>query len=155
MNTQDETTISASELKGLKEMSPIEDVQVNGSSIVTDGVANVPVATSSVFGVTKAGNGLFASSGALTINKAPSNIVKVGTQQYAPIVPYNQHESTFYGLAKASGDTTQSQSDNAVGTYTDDAKSSIQTMLGLGDVVRTTDYCTDNTTGVARTNSSF
>lgn len=111
----------------------LTDVQINGTSIVEDGVANVPVATSSVFGVTKPGNGLFASNGALIINKAPSNIVKAGTQQYAPIVPYNQHESTFYGLAKASGDTTQSQSSNPVGTYTDEAKAAIKNMLGVND----------------------
>ena len=112
----------------------ISDVQIDGQSIVSDGVANVPVATSSVFGVTKPGNGLFASNGALMINKAPSNIVKAGTQQYAPIVPYNQHESTFYGLAKSAGDTTQSQSSNPVGTYTEDAKTAIRTMLGLEEV---------------------
>ena len=35
----------------------------------------------------------------------------------------------FYGLAKAAGDATQSASSNAVGTYTEDAKSAISEML--------------------------
>ena len=55
--------------------------------------------------------------------------IKAGTQQYNSIVPYNQHASAFYGLAKAAGDTTQSQSNNAVGNYTDSAKSAISQML--------------------------
>ena len=38
---------------------------------------------------------------------------------------------TFYGLAKAAGDTTQASSNNAVGTYTDDAKTAIKTMIGV------------------------
>jgi len=40
--------------------------------------------------------------------------------------------SVFYGLAAAAGDSTQSASDNAVGTYTDNAKSAIRTMIGAG-----------------------
>ena len=38
---------------------------------------------------------------------------------------------TFYGLAKAAGDTTQALSNNAVGTYTDDAKTAIKSMIGV------------------------
>ena len=45
------------------------------------------------------------------------------------VVPSRQYMATFYGLAKAAGDTTQSQSSNAVGNYTESAKSSISTML--------------------------
>lgn len=48
---------------------------------------------------------------------------------------FEYDESTFYGLAKAAGDTTQSQSSNAVGTYTDEAKAAIQNMFGLNDMV--------------------
>lgn len=51
------------------------------------------------------------------------------------VAPYTQHESTFYGLAKAAGDTTQSQSSNTVGTYTESAKSAISTMLNTPETV--------------------
>lgn len=64
---------------------------------------------------------------------ARSNVIKLATgfgSNYQPITPYYQHESTFYGLAKAAGDTTQSASSNAVGNYTEDAKSAISEMLG-------------------------
>ena len=114
---------------------PVEDVQVNGTSILdAQGVANMPVATSnsklglvqtnSLYGISTFGNGFIG------INRADSNQTKVGTANNRPIVPSNQHASTFYGLAKAAGDTTQSASSNAVGDYTEDAKSAISEMLG-------------------------
>ena len=58
-----------------------------------------------------------------------------------------QHESTFYGLAKAAGDSTQSASTLSVGTYTDDAKIAIRNMLGA---VGTTDYASASTAGVVK-----
>lgn len=67
------------------------------------------------------------------IAKASDSLVKSGINSYAPIVPSNQHTSAFYGLAKASGDITQSTSSNAVGTYTDSAKTAIKNMLGVID----------------------
>lgn len=67
----------------------------------------------------------------LTIKSASSSSIKAGSNINQPIIPEKQHESVFYGLAKASGDTTQSVSRNAVGTYTDEAKASIKNMLGI------------------------
>ncbi len=111
----------------------LTDVQVNGTSVVTDGVANVPIAGSSA-GVVKidSNNGVtIGADGKLYISSAIDLQVKRGEGGYRPITPPLQHKSVFYGLAKASGDTTQSQSDNAVGTYTEEAKASIQSMLGV------------------------
>ena len=120
--------------------SGVSDVQVNGTSIVTDGVANVPIANFSTAGVIKVdsdwGVGVYdpAWSGGvggnfLYISPASSTQIKNGSTGYKALVPNTQHESTFYGLAKASGDTTQSASSNAVGTYTETAKSKISDML--------------------------
>ena len=116
------------------------DVQVNGTSIVSDGVANIPWASSSSYGVVKInsnyGLDLFtAGTGDRLIHVKASTSAKVkgGTEYYQPIVPYFQHEAVFYGLAKAAGDTTQSVSSNAVGVYTDSAKASIKAMLGIQD----------------------
>lgn len=113
---------------------PVQDVQVNGTSILdAQGVANVPIASSSALGVIKlnATYGITKSqSGELTINPANLNTVKAGASTTYPIVPSHQSESTFYGLAKAAGDTTQSQSSNFVGIYTDEAKAAINNMLG-------------------------
>ena len=43
------------------------------------------------------------SSGYLKISPATSDNIKAGTEVYRPIVPYHQHESIFYGLAKVAG----------------------------------------------------
>lgn len=113
---------------------PVEDVQVNNTSIVTDGVANIPIASSTETGVIKIGSGdlgIAMSGDTPFLIGASSNHIKSASPARRPIFANMQHESTFYGLAKASGDTTQAQSNNAVGTYTDDAKSAIQTMLGV------------------------
>ena len=116
--------------------TPVDDVQINGTSILENGVANVPTVTASRKGVasinTNYGIGAAANgSGILMIQAADVSLIKSATGYglYKPIVPTHQHEAAFYGLAKAAGDSTQSQSSNAVGTYTEDAKSAISDML--------------------------
>ena len=113
---------------------PVDDVQINGTSIVENGVANVPVASASTIGAVKINpdNGIGIDGNKdLFVNYPTDAQVKNGTANYQPLVPSKQHAATFYGLAKAAGDTTQSQSSNAVGTYTEDAKIAIQKMLGI------------------------
>ena len=110
------------------------DVWINGTSIVENGAANIPIASDNKLGVVKTNSSYGISSlpnGILQISASTQESTKEGTNFYGSIVPANQHAATFYGLAKASGDTTQSQSSNPVGTYTDEAKSSIQTMLDV------------------------
>lgn len=112
------------------------DVQIDGTSITADGVANIPIATSSQAGVAiiEPTNGIgIESQHKLYINCAPSDLIKSGVGNYRPISPPRQHESVFYGLAKAAGDTTQALSSNAVGTYTDSAKTAIKQMLDVKD----------------------
>ena len=125
--------ISLSGLKNQVDQS-VSDVQVNGVSVVSNGVANVSVASSSALGVAKydPGNGIaIYPSGSTYIYRSNTNEVKAGSNEAKPIVPFTQHLATFYGLAKAAGDTTQSQSSNAVGNYTDAAKAAIKDMLGI------------------------
>ena len=94
-------------------------------------MANVPLADTSTAGTVIIGSGLRVNtSNKLVVNSASSNTIKSGTDLYTPIVPGKQNESVFYGLAKAAGDSTQASSDNTVGTYTDNAKSAIRTMIG-------------------------
>lgn len=112
--------------------APVQDVQVNGTSVLSNGVANVPAASANTYGVVKTGSGLTITNGKLEIDEAVSSIKPANSQKY-PIVPAHQHEATFYGLAKAAGDTTQAQSSNAVGTYTAAAKTAIRNMLGVPD----------------------
>ena len=115
--------------------APVTDVQVNGTSVVTSGVANIPIMSSSVPGVAKTNDAIglkLNANGEVYIYKATDSDVKSANNQYRPIVSYNQHRSVFYGLAKAAGDSTQSASSNAVGTYTDSAKTAIKNMIGVG-----------------------
>ena len=116
----------------------VSDVQVNGVSVVSNDVANVPLATndSGIAGVVKVNvyNGLTVGNGGiLGTNPAYDTDIKGGSQGYKPICPSRQHQAVFYGLAKAAGDATQSASSNAVGQYTDNAKASIKAMLGIQD----------------------
>ena len=72
---------------------------------------------------------------ALSSQMATDAQIKSSTNGYKPIVPTTQNKSVFYGLAKAAGDTTQSQSSNTVGNYTDTAKEKIQSMLGISQML--------------------
>lgn len=85
----------------------------------------VKVVTSGYYGVVMSGT----NNQYLMISPATAANLKSGTTPYAPVVPAHQHESAFYGLAKAAGDTSQSASNNAVGVYTEDAKAAIDNML--------------------------
>lgn len=117
----------------------VEDVQMMGTSVLTNGVANIPIGTTAQYGVVRVGNSYgaqsYGSGNSQVIGVLPATDAKVkaGTENYHPLVPSRQHQSVFYGLAKAAGDTTQSASSNAVGTYTDSAKASIKSMLGIVD----------------------
>ena len=133
-------------LDGEDGVGNVTDVQINGTSILdAQGVANVPTATAQIQGAVKVANsyglemittGAAAIVGCIRIVPATSQYIKSGDVSnygtYRPIVPRYQHESTFYGLAKAAGDTTQSKSSNPVGQYTDEAKAAIKSMLGVG-----------------------
>lgn len=127
LTAQDKTDIA-----GLVDV-PVTDVQINGSSVITDGVADIPLADTNNNGVVKINQyqGIRIAGGALAVYPSVSAQVKAGTNEARPIVPRYQHESVFYGLAKAAGDTTQASSSNPVGTYTEEAKSAIRAMLGL------------------------
>ena len=120
---------------------PVQDVQVAGSSVVgSNGVANIPIAEYNSPGLLKTQNlsGLLINANNdLVVNYANSTDVKAGGSTYKSISPINQHRSVFFGLAKAAGDSTQSQSANEVGTYTPEAKGAIQKMLGVSDLIAT------------------
>ena len=112
----------------------VTDVRVNDTSLVQDGIVNLPHATMTSLGLTLAGGLGVATnnnSGEIYTVKADDTQIKNASSNYAVIVPATQHKSTFYGLAKAAGDTTQSESSNEVGVYTSYAKAAIQQMLGL------------------------
>ena len=115
----------------------ITDVQINGTSIVADRVANIPIASETVVGVVKIdlnhGIGISPSTGKIGIDVANSSSIKNGSSTSKSLVPWHQHTAVFYGLAKAAGHD-ENNSNLPVGQYTEEAKSAIRTMLGLQDV---------------------
>ena len=112
---------------------------MNGTSLLNNGVANIPNASQSAGGVVKVndyyGISMNSDGSIIRINPADAGDIKTGATPYRPICPGAQHQAVFYGFARAAGDTTQSQSSNAVGTYTDNAKSKIKEMLGVEKTV--------------------
>ena len=116
----------------------VEDVQLNGTSVVNNGVANIPMSGNN-YGVVKVptdgskGVVVNPDNGVLQTMPASNDVIKGGNEIFRPIVPYFQGASTFYGLAKAAGDNTQSTSNNNIGQYTENAQNRIKTMLGISD----------------------
>lgn len=116
---------------------PVQDVQVSGVSVLQNGVANVPIASNANFGVVKVQpyNGLrINASNWLETAEAETKEVKTGQAHFKPIAPVRQHESTFYGLAKAAGHD-EKNSTLPVGQYTPEAKEAIQSMLGIDEAM--------------------
>lgn len=116
---------------------PVTDVQVNGESVVNaQGKAEIPMANADTYGVLKLGSGLrIQDNTKVAVTYASTATCKTGTNTAQCITPNIQNASTFYGLAKAAGDTTQSSSSNTVGTYTDAAKDKILAMLGIDALI--------------------
>ena len=134
------------ELEGKAEKSeipevPVQDVQVNGASILQDGVANVPVASTGTLGAVKINNGYGISienGGSLYLNVARSNEIKSGSDNFKPAAVAKQHESVFYSLAKAAGADMKDIASTTVGIYPDAQKEAIQSMLGITQMLAPT-----------------
>lgn len=139
MPNMGETIALIKALGGSGGAGTITDVQVNGTSVVTDGVANVPLADLLTVGAFKTAlyqgfnydnvNG-FKVDGAIT-----DSLIKGGeyTYKYTPISA--QHQSTFYGLAKAAGADMKDIASTTVGVYPAAQKSAISTMLNAPETV--------------------
>ena len=144
--------IPASDLaSGVIPSVPVQDVKINDTSVVSQGIATIPIARRN--GPSSPGSlGLIftnppygldvGDTGMIYVARANDANIKAGSHEYKPIVPYTQHSSVFFGLAKASGDSSQASSANAVGTYTDAAKSAIQNMLGITSLLSTEESST-------------
>ena len=118
---------------------PVQDVQINGNSIISNNIATIPIADTQVklglmqthqsYGTTSGTSG--NRTGIICIFPAQTNDIKTGTHSYRPIVPGKQHEATFYGLSKAAGTDLANEENITIGTYPAAAKTAIQTMLDV------------------------
>ena len=117
---------------GIPGSAPVQDVQIASTSILSDGVANIPYASNSVPGVVMtSGSITIGDDHKLWVNNASDNAIKEGVSTTSYLTPSRQEKAVFYGLTKAAG-VDMASSSNAVGTYTDAAKTAIRTMIGAG-----------------------
>ena len=114
----------------------VGDVQIGGTSVVADGVAEIPIAEYGKYGLFKISNlsGLsVANDGSLSVYRATPTEVKSGAVATRYLSPNLSNYSTFYGLAKAAG-YDEKNSNLPLGTYSEEAKTAIRTMLGLQEM---------------------
>ena len=98
---------------------PVTDVQINSTSILSSGVANIPVGTSSVLGVYKVNpnQGISAySAGDLVIISANESEIIAKTHNYKPIVPSKLDIAVREGLGNNSLTWTDAYKANARNT---------------------------------------
>lgn len=137
----------------IEEAMKVKDVQVDGASVVSDGVANVPLAMFPSSGTQPGNPGVVmlkndrgirmdANDHSLYLQYAQLSIIKPGGHSFVVITPAYQHYSAFYGLAKIAG-YDEKNSTLPAGQYTENAKSAIHEMLnGSVEVTGTTPVIT-------------
>lgn len=101
---------------------PVADVQINGTTIVNNSVANIPLASNTVIGVVKTSStyGTLSNlpSGYITTAKASDADIEAKTQNYKPIVPYNLDKAVMEGLGNNSltwADAYKANARNTIG----------------------------------------
>ena len=91
-NSDYKWNIFANSLNGVSLSNIITDVQINGTSIIDNNVATIPIASFSLPGLVRIDSsyGIGANdAGRIYTIKANSTRIKDGTADYFPIVPYN------------------------------------------------------------------
>lgn len=125
---QDLATIRKGAEKGATAVQPndipVKDVQLNGTSVVADNVANIPILSATTLGVGKIssafGTGTQSVQGYISLVKATDAEIVAKTQNYKPIVPSSLDKAVMEGLGN-----------NSL-TWTDAYKSSARNTIGAG-----------------------
>lgn len=105
------------------------DIQINGTSIVSNGVANIPLGSSQVYGALMAQHGLTTFEGKISVATPTDAQFRQGNLANSASVLSKQHLSAFYGLAKAAGADMKDIASATVGIYPEAQKSAISQML--------------------------
>lgn len=86
---------------------PIKDVQINGTSIETDGIANIPKGSNAILGVfrTNAGGGIeVGGSGDLRVKSANKDTIAKRNTSYQPIAPSMLDIAVKYAMCDGKGE---------------------------------------------------
>lgn len=105
----------------------VQDVKISGSSVVTSGVANMPIATTSKLGVVKVENngGVSVSSGGIiNVRQAIPPSIDARTSSTNPITPVNLDYAVKAAMTDGKG-----------AEWTDEEKQAAQVRMGLSDAV--------------------
>lgn len=120
----------------------IKDVQVNGTSIVQSGVANVPVAGAGILGAVKVDGYGLTITGAnhaypFTLQTVSASDDQIKRQNnYNNVLPAAKiNLVAFYGLASAAGAGMANISPTTVGVYPEAQKSAISQMLNAPEII--------------------
>ena len=124
-----DTTVKTDLVSAINEVNTtasgkVSDVQLNSTSVVTNGVANVPKASANDYGVIKIGTGLqIQSNGQVYLVKATDAAIIAKTNNVNPIVPDTLDVAIREGLGN-----------NSL-TWTEQYKTNARTTIGaIGDV---------------------
>ena len=113
----------------------VSDVQIDGVSVVSDGVAEIPIANNNQLGAVKVNSyygidivktGMYKGH-IQTVLPSDAQIKDGVNNSVKPSVS-QMHKATFYGLAKVAG-YDEKDSTLPLGTYSEGAKSAIYDML--------------------------
>lgn len=111
----------------------VQDVQVNGTSVVSGGVANVPLASAiqvgAVYASAPVGGIAVATDGLLKLATPSLSELKALKDNKKTAMLSGMHTVAFYALAKAAGANMASLSGTTVGIYPEAQKSAIHEML--------------------------
>ena len=137
--TKPEDGIPASDLApGVIPSVPVQDVQVNGTSVVSQGVAEIPIAGSGLGviknGVAKTTGISIDENGLISVNPAAIGNARAGTDNYV-ITTTSAYYAAFFGLAKAAGADMKNVSGSQPGTYPEAQKSAISDMLNAPETI--------------------
>lgn len=103
----------------------ITDVQVNGVSIVSDGIASIPKSTTDSWGLFKpisGGHGIYSDSNGSYIRKADNSQIDARTNQYMPIVSSNLDYAVKQAMCDGKG-----------AEWSDDEKANAKERIGISN----------------------
>jgi hypothetical protein len=104
------------EVEELLSKGTVTDVQVNGASILSEGVANIPIATSNDFGVVKYNTSYgvgVTSANILKLVSANNASIDNKLNQYNPITPSNLDYAVKVGVTTNTKELTSEEKTNA------------------------------------------
>lgn len=123
--------ISFDVMDGSDADAPVRDVTVDGTSVLNNKVAILPIAQNGSFGLVRPTNtyGVIVVGNYIGLRAATDANVKAGDSVYVVVLPNKYADMVFYALAKAAGADMKNIASTTVGQYPEAQKSAISQML--------------------------